>query len=172
MPDGTRITATLDTRLGMRTSRNGDAFTMTVRAPGEFRGARIAGVVSRVHGNRNDEASGDLGIDFQSIELRGDSSAFDGYLETVRLSDGSLLRVNAAGDVRGNGSLDSQVHNGAVGAALGAIIGAIAGGGKGAAVGAVVGGAGGVILTRGHEQLDLGRGTEVTLTAASPDGRR
>jgi outer membrane lipoprotein SlyB len=50
---------------------------------------------------------------------------------------------------------------------VGAIIGAMAGGGKGAAIGAVIGGTGGVILSQGHEQLELTRGTEVTLTVVS-----
>jgi hypothetical protein len=164
VPDGTRLVATLDTPLSMRTSRNGEPFSMTVRGPGEFQGARIDGVVSRVRASRGTDM--DLHVDFQRIDMRGRSSDFDAVLNTVRLSDGSVLRINDDGEVREN-STGETVRNGAIGVAVGAIIGAIAGGGKGAAIGGAIGGVGGVILSQGHEQLDLPRGSEVTLTAVS-----
>lgn len=164
VPDGMRLVATLDTPLSMRTSRNGEPFSMTVRGPGEFQGARIDGVVSRVRASRGTDM--DLRVDFQRIEIRGRSSEFDALLNTVRLSDGTLLRVNADGEVRENSTGDT-VRNGAIGVAVGAIIGALAGGGKGAAIGGIIGGAGGVIISQGHEQLDLPRGAEVTLTSVS-----
>jgi outer membrane lipoprotein SlyB len=88
-------------------------------------------------------------------------------LNTIRLSDGTLLRLNDEGDVR-ESSGGHTVRNAAIGAAVGAVIGAVIGGGKGAAIGAAGGGVGGVILSRGHEQLDVPRGAEVTLTAVSP----
>ena len=52
---------------------------------------------------------------------------------------------------------------------LGAIIGAIASGGKGAAVGAVIGAGGGAgtVIAQGRGQLDLQRGTEVTITSGA-----
>jgi hypothetical protein len=163
--DGTRILATLDTPLSMRSSRNGDRFAMTVRNPDEFRGARIEGVISRVDARRRGGNAEDMRIDFQTIQFGGRSTDFDAVLSTVRLSDGSLLYVDGEGDVQGGNHGETTVRNGAIGAALGAIIGAIAGGGKGAAIGAVAGGAGGVILSQGHEQLDLAPGSEVTLTS-------
>jgi hypothetical protein len=59
------------------------------------------------------------------------------------------------------------VQRGTIGAALGAVIGAIAGGGKGAVVGAVIGAGGGAgtVIAEGRDQLDLRRGTEVTITS-------
>ena len=167
VPDGTPLLVTMDTPLSMRTSRNGEPFTMSVRGPGEFQGARIDGVVSRVNAYGESGNGRDLRVDFQTIDLRGRSSGFDAVLETVRLPDGTLLRVNAEGTVRDANSGDTTLRNGGIGAAVGAIIGALAGGGRGAVVGAVVGGAGGVILSQGHEQLDLPRGTQVTLTAVT-----
>jgi outer membrane lipoprotein SlyB len=84
------------------------------------------------------------------------------------MGGGGVLRVHDDGDVRTyddrGANRDTTVQNGAIGAALGAIVGAIAGGGKGAAIGAIVGGSGGVILSQGHEQLELQRGAAVTLT--------
>lgn len=61
------------------------------------------------------------------------------------------------------------MQRGTIGAALGAIIGAIASGGKGAAVGAVIGASGGAgtVIAQGRDQLDLQRGTEVTITSAA-----
>ena len=167
VPEGTRLSATLDTPLSMRASRNGEPFTMTVRSPAEFQGARIDGVISRVNAVRRTENGMDMRVDFQTIELRGRSSEFAAYLNTVRLSDGTLLRVEADGDVRDVSRQDATIQNGAIGAAVGAIIGALAGGGKGAAAGAFVGGAGGVILSQGHEQLDLPPGADVTLTVVT-----
>jgi hypothetical protein len=165
VPEGTRLLATLDTPLSMRGSRNGEPFTMTVHSPAEFQGARISGVISRVDGYRQAGNSQDLRVDFQTMQMRGRSSEFDAYLNTIRLSDGTLLRVNEEGEVREVNRRDTTIQNGAVGGAIGAIIGALAGGGKGAAVGAIIGGTGGVILSQGHEQLDLRPGSEVTLTA-------
>ena len=164
VPDGMSLVVTLDTPLSMRTSRNGEAFSMTVRGPAEFQSARIHGVVSRVRASRGDDM--DMRVDFQRIDVRGRSMDFDAVLNTIRLSDGTVMHVNADGEVREN-STGETVRNGAIGVAIGTVVGALAGGGKGAAIGAVIGGAGGVILSRGHEQLDLPRGTEVTLTALS-----
>ena len=169
VPDGTRLQTTLDTPVSMRTSRNDEPFTMTVHRPAEFRGARIDGVISRVSAYRDAETGRDMRFDFRTIELRGRSSEFHALLNTVRLSDGTLLRIDDEGEVQDENRGLTTIRNGAIGVAVGAIIGAVAGGGKGAVVGAVVGGAGGVILSQGREQLDLPRGTDVTLTAASRD---
>ena len=167
VPDGTPLLATLDTPLSMRASRDGEPFTMTVRSPAEFRGARIDGVISRVNPYRETGNGGNMRVDFQTIALGGRSSEFAAVLNTVRLSDGTILRVNAEADAGNVTSGDTTVRSGGIGAAVGAIIGAAVGGGKGAVVGAVVGGAGGVILSQGQEQLDLPRGTEVALTAVA-----
>jgi hypothetical protein len=164
VPDGTRLVATLDTPLSMRTSRSGEPFTMTVRTPGEFQGARIDGIVSRVNAYRDTGSNLDMRVDFQTIELRGRAFEFGALLTTVRLADGTVIRLNGIDDGRTVTNGDTAVRSGGIGAAMGAIIGAVVGGGKGAVVGAVVGGAGGIILSQGQEQLDLPRGTEVGLT--------
>ena len=170
VPDGTRLSATLDTPLSMRTSRSGEPFTMTVRTPGEFQGARIDGIVSRVNAYRDNGSNLDMRVDFQTIELRGRAFEFGALLTTVRLADGTVLRLNGIDDGRTVTNGDTAVRSGGIGAAMGAIIGAVVGGGKGAVVGAVVGGAGGIILSQGQEQLDLPRGTEVELTVVGGGG--
>jgi len=170
--DGTRLIATLDTPLSTRSSRNGERFTMTVRGPAEYAGARIDGVISRVDPYDRDSNRADMSVNFQRIRFRdGQTTDLRAVLETVRTPDGTTFHVNPEGDVRDKDVNDTRVEHGAIGAAVGAIIGAIAGGGKGAAIGAVVGGAGGAILVEGHDSLDLPPGTEVTLTAVSPGYR-
>ncbi len=178
VPDGTRLLATLDTPVSMRSSRNGEPFTMTVRSPGEFQGARIDGVVARINAYRDGENGQDMRMDFRTIEFRGRSADFDAYLNTIRLPDGTILRVDDEGDVRDRDDNrgGDAVRNGAIGVGVGAIIGAIAGGGKGAAIGAVVGGVGGVgggaILSRDHGQLDLPRGAGSSSTTPCCRRRR
>ena len=173
VPDGTRLIATLDTPLSTRTSRSGERFTMTVRGPAQFEGARIDGVVSRVNPYRQGSNTADMMVNFETIHLRGGrTSEFRAILNSVRTPDGATLRVDVEGGVRDVTTNDTRIEHGAIGAAVGAIIGAIAGGGKGAAVGAavgaVVGASGGVILVEGRDQLDLPPGTEVTITATAP----
>ncbi len=169
VPDGTRLIATLDTPLGTRTSRSGERFTMTVRGPSQFEGARIDGVVSRVNPYQQASNRADMMVNFETIHFRGGQTAeLRAVLDTVRTPDGATLRVDAEGGVRDTNTNDTRIEHGAIGAAVGAIIGAIAGGGKGAAVGAVVGGAGGAILVEGRDQLDLPPGTEVTIIVTAP----
>jgi hypothetical protein len=171
VPDGTRVVATVDTRLSTRASRIGERFTMTVRSPLEFEGARIDGVVSQVNTYSSSRRAVDMRVNFEAIRLRdGRTSEFGAILRSIQTPDGDPVRVDPEGGVRDSGGgADEKIQHGAVGAAIGAVIGAIAGGGKGAAVGAVVGGAGGAILTAdGRDALDLEPGTEVTLTATAP----
>ena len=63
--------------------------------------------------------------------------------------------------------LSVDTDQASIGTAVGAIIGAIAGGGKGAAIGAVIGAGGGAgsVYVQGRDDLELARGTEVTIQA-------
>jgi hypothetical protein len=169
MPDGTRIVAVLDSALSTRTSRSGERFSMTVRGPAEYEGARIDGVIARIT-PYGPGRSADMRVDFDTIRLRGgETAAFDAVLDTVRTPGGVTLRVDASGGVPDPNHTDTVIQQGAVGAALGAIIGAIAGGGKGAAIGAIAGGAGGAILAQDRDQyLDLPPGTQVTIIVTPP----
>jgi hypothetical protein len=167
--DNARFVGALDRDLSTETTREGDPFTLTVREPASFEGAVIEGRVARVE--RGGTLSGRAGmtLEFQRITLRdGRTAEFAGYIEDVRPSDGEDVRVDneSRGNVEGAGSqTDRTVERAAIGAAIGAIIGAIANGGKGAAIGAAVGaGAGlGSVYVQGRDDLDLRRGTEITL---------
>jgi hypothetical protein len=79
--------------------------------------------------------------------------------------------VNNEGTIRDNNQTTKTVTRAGVGASLGALIGAIAGGGEGAAIGAAVGaGAGaGSVLIQGRNDVELGQGTEFTITSTGPN---
>jgi hypothetical protein len=167
--DNARFVGTLDRDLTTETAREGDPFTLTVREPASFAGAQIEGRVARVE--RGGALSGRAGmtLEFQRIVLRdGRTADFGGYIEDVRPTDGEDVRVDneSRGNVEGGSSqTDRTAQRAAIGAAIGAIIGAIANGGKGAAIGAAVGaGAGlGSVYVQGRDDLELRRGTEITL---------
>lgn len=170
VPNNTGIVATLDTALSTRTARDGDRFSMTVTSPSQYQGAVIEGVVN---GERSGVVSGsaNLSLNFDTIRLRnGQTYRFGGIVDQVREPDGDVVNVNNEGTIRDGSQTTRTVTRAGIGAALGAIIGAIAGGGSGAAIGAGVGagaGAGSVIL-QGRDNLELGTGSQFTITATSP----
>jgi hypothetical protein len=171
VPVGTRLVATLDADLSTKTTRDRDRFSMTVVTPSQYGGAVIEGFVSSVNASGRVSGRAELSLNFQTIGQRnGRSSQFGGVIESIRTPGGETVRVDNEGKVE---PADSQtgktVQRGTIGAALGAIIGAIAGGGQGAAVGAVIGAGGGAgtVIAAGRDQLDLKRGTEVTITSGA-----
>ena len=70
---------------------------------------------------------------------------------------------------RKNSQTEKTVQRGAIGAALGAIIGAVSWWRQGAAIGAAIGAGGGAgtVIVEGRDQLDLPRGTELTITSSA-----
>jgi hypothetical protein len=173
IPNGTELVAVLNSDLSTQTAREGDRFTMTVRSPGQFEGATIEGQVTNVSRGGRISGRSEMTMDFDTIRLRdGKSYRFAGILETVRMPNGDVVRVDNEGAVRDSDQTNKTVTRTAIGTAVGAIIGAIAGGGKGAAIGAIVGaGAGaGSVYVQGRNDLDLTAGTEVTVRATGPRG--
>ena len=171
VPDGTQLTAVLNSNLTTRDTRENDRFTMTVRSPSQYDGATINGYITGV--NRSGRISGrsEMNLNYESITLRdGRSYRFAGITESVRTANGDTIRVDNEGSVRDNNRTTTTAQRAGIGGAVGAIIGAIAGGGKGAAIGAVIGaGAGaGSVYVQGKDDLELISGTEVTLRASGP----
>lgn len=173
VPNGVQMVAVLNNDLSTQNVREGERFTMTVRSPGQYDGATIEGsVVSLSRGGRITGRS-EMTLDFDTIRLRdGRSYRFAGILESVRMPNGDVVRVDNEGAVRDSDQTNKTVTRTAVGTAIGALIGAIAGGGKGAAIGAVIGaGAGaGSVYVQGRDDLDLTTGTEMTVRATGPRG--
>jgi hypothetical protein len=171
VPDGTRIVGVLDSDLSTRTAAVGDRFTLRVIDPGEFADATIEGHVSQIERSGRLTGRSVLTLDFDSIRLRdGRSYNFAGLVEGVRTSSGEVVRVDTEGTVRDDSQTTKTETRAAIGTAVGAIIGAIAGGGRGAAIGAILGAGGGAgsVYVQGRNDLELNRGTEVTIRAGAP----
>ncbi|HYP53201.1 MAG TPA: YMGG-like glycine zipper-containing protein, partial [Pyrinomonadaceae bacterium] len=173
LPDiapGTRFVATLEQDLSTERTREGDQFTLTVRAPAEFAGATVEGRVSRVNPSGRVTGRSEMSFAFERLRLRdGRTLPLAATVESVRGDD---VRVDAEGGgsvEEGDSQSQRTAQRVAIGAAVGAIIGAISGGGRGAVIGAAVGaGAGaGSVYAQGRDHLELPRGTEFTLTASA-----
>lgn len=170
IPNNTRITATLNTPLSTKTSRDRDRFSMTVTSPSQYYGAVIEGSVV---GQKSGVVSGraNIGLSFETIRMNdGRSYRFAGIVDQVREPNGNTVNVNNEGVIRDGNQTTKTVTRAGIGAVVGAIIGAIVGGGSGAAIGAGVGaGAGaGTVILQGRDNLDLAAGSEFTLTSTAP----
>ena len=169
--NGETVIAVIDSELSSATAVDGDRFTATVRQPSQYQGATIEGHISNVRRSGRVTGRSEMTLNFDRIRLRdGGSYRFAGILESVRTAQGDRVSVDNEGSVRDNSQTNKTVERAAIGTAVGAIIGAIAGGGKGAAIGAIVGAGGGAgsVYVQGRDDLDLTRGTELTITTTGP----
>lgn len=172
IPNGTRLEATLRNAINTRDSQTNDKFTMEVTSPAQYRGATIEGRVANADKSGRVSGRANVSLEFDTIRLRnGNTYRFAGFIDSVRAANGETVTVNNEGTIRDNNQTTKTATRAGVGAALGAIIGAIAGGGQGAAVGAAVGaGAGaGSVLVQGRDNIDLGQGSQFTITSSSPN---
>jgi hypothetical protein len=171
VPNNTELVAVLDSELSTQHTSENERFTMTVRSPGQFEGARIEGYVSNVERSGRITGRSSMTFNFDTIRLRnGRTYRFAGIVETVRTPNNETVRVDNEGSVGESDQTGRTITRTAIGTAVGAIIGAIAGGGKGAAIGAVIGaGAGaGSVYVQGRDDLQLDPGSEVTIRATGP----
>jgi hypothetical protein len=171
VPNGTIIIAQLDSTIDTKASQNNDRFKMTVQSPMEFRGAVIEGYITGV--GRSGKVSGrsNVTFNFDHITLRnGQTYDFAGYLQGIKDQQGKTVKVESEGTATGDSQTRETVKRGGIGAGLGAVIGAIAGGGKGAAIGAIVGGGAGAgsVVVQGRDDLQLMKGSTITVQASSP----
>lgn len=171
IPNGERVVAVLDNDLSTTAVRDGDRFTATVRQPFQYQGATIEGHVSSVQRSGRITGRSEMTLTFDTIRLRnGSSYRFAGILESVTNANGEVVKVDNEGAVRDDNQTSKTVERTAIGTAVGAIIGAIAGGGKGAAIGAIIGAGGGAgsVYVQGRDDLELTRGTELSIRATGP----
>jgi hypothetical protein len=172
IPNGTRLTAVLNNLVTSRATQVGDRFTMNVTSPNIYRNAVIEGRVAQIDNSGRLTGRANVALEFDTIRMRdGRTYRFAGIIDSVRAVNGDTVRVNNEGTIRDNNQTTKTVTRAGVGAALGALIGAIAGGGEGAAIGAAVGaGAGaGSVLIQGRNDVELGQGTEFTITSTGPN---
>jgi YmgG-like glycine-zipper protein len=171
VPNGETLTAELNDDVSTANARVGDRFTLTVRQPINWEGATIEGRISQVERSGRVTGRSQLTLNFDNIRLRdGRSYRFAGILESVRTAQGDTVRIDNEGAVRDDNQTTKTVQRTAIGTAVGAIIGAIAGGGKGAAIGAIVGAGGGAgsVYVQGRDDLELTRGTQLTIRSTGP----
>ena len=144
---------------------------MTVQQPNDFRGATIEGTITGI--NRSGKVTGrsQITFNFERITLRnGQTYEFAGFLQNVTDANGKIVKIDTEGTAKGDSQTKETVKRGGIGAGLGALIGAIAGGGKGAAIGAIIGGSAGAgsVIVQGREDLQLMKGSMITVQATSP----
>jgi len=170
---GETVVAVLNDDLSTATAREGDRFTATVRLPTQLAGATIEGHVSNLERSGRVTGRSQMTFNFDSIRTSdGRSYRFAGLVDSVRNTEGDVVRVDNEGAIRDTNQSTRTAQRAAVGTAVGAIIGAIAGGGKGAAIGAIVGAGGGAgsVYVQGRDDLELRRGSELTIRATGPRG--
>ncbi|MCU1263860.1 MAG: hypothetical protein JWM21_178 [Acidobacteria bacterium] len=170
--NGETVVAELNDPISTSTTRDGDTFTATVRSPTQYAGAVIEGHVSNIQRSGRVTGRSELTFSFDRIRLReGQSYRFAGILDSVRMPNGDSAKIDNEGAIQEDSQSQKTVQRTAIGTAVGAIIGAIAGGGKGAAIGAVVGAGGGAgsVYVQGRNDLDLPRGTEITIRTTGPN---
>jgi hypothetical protein len=171
IPNGETVIVELNDDLSTTTAREGQTFTATVRQPSNYEGAVVEGRVTHVQRGGRITGRSELTLNFDNIRMRdGRTYRFAGILESVRLQNGDVVRVDNEGAVQDDNQTTKTVQRTAIGTAVGAIIGAIAGGGKGAAIGAIIGAGGGAgsVYIQGRDDLDLMRGSELTIRASGP----
>jgi len=171
VPNNTPLTTTLVTPINTRTTQTGDHFSLRVTSPSQYRGAVIEGRVTKIERSGVVSGRANISMDFDTIRVNNTTYRFNGIVDSVNALNGDAIRVDNEGTVRDSSSQTQQtVVRAGIGAIIGAIIGAVAGGGEGAAIGAGVGAGAGVgsVLITGRDNLELGAGTTVNLTATAP----
>jgi len=173
IPNGTRLTARLDSNISTRASQTGDRFTMTVTSPYQYNGAQIEGHIESAENSGRIAGRANMTLVFDSVRLAsGERYQFAGMVDSVRSLNGDTVSVNNEGTIRDRSQTTRTATRAGVGAVIGAIIGAVAGGGEGAAIGAAVGaGAGaGSVLLQGRDNIELAPGSQFMITASAPVG--
>jgi hypothetical protein len=173
IPNGTQLTARLNSNLSTRASQSGDRFSMTVTSPYQYNGAVIDGHIENASSSGRLSGRANVTMVFDSVRMpNGQSYRFAGLVNSVRALNGDTVTVNNEGTIRDSNQTTNTATRAGIGAVLGAIIGAVAGGGEGAAIGATVGaGAGaGSVLIQGRDNIELAQGSEFSITAMAPAG--
>lgn len=149
VPAGTRVAVRLDDRLDSGESRAGDRFTMTateaVRVAGVEAipaGSLVHGVVAEAESARRPSTGGRLVLSAERIEARGESVPVEAVVTAETR------------ELEGEGSIEEDLKEIAIGAGVGGVIGGLLGGGKGVLAGILIG-AGGTFLATKGEQVEL-----------------
>jgi hypothetical protein len=170
MRDGETVVAILNNDLSTNQAKQGDRFAATVR-DGQYEGALIEGTVGSVNQGGKLTGRSGMSLNFDTIQLKnGQTHRFAGILTNVRTLNGDSVKTDNEGSAQGDNQTTQTVTRVGIGTAVGAIIGAIAAGGKGAAIGGIIGAAGGAgsVYVTGKDNLELPKGTELTIRSGAP----
>ncbi|HKU25174.1 MAG TPA: fibronectin type III domain-containing protein [Candidatus Sulfotelmatobacter sp.] len=178
LPEGTEVSASLETGLSTKTSSPGQRFTAAVTQPvRDFNdqivipvGARVNGQVTESEEGKNlpsVRGRGKLNLRFDSIDLpNGSTIPISATLLSVNQTGGNGS-VNSEGEVQSNTNASTAAKGAAVGAGIGTIAGLIFGGPfKGLAIGAIAGG--GYILATKGKDVELPANTELKIRLDQP----
>ena len=171
VPNGTIITGMLENTIDTKVSMNNDRFKLTIQSPMDLRGATIEGYITGVGRSGRVSGSSNITFNFETITLRnGQKYDFSGYLQGIKDQNGKVVKVDTEGTAKGDSQTKETVKRGGLGAGAGAILGAILGGGKGAAIGAIIGGGAGAgsVVVQGRDDIQLMKGSTLTIQASSP----
>ncbi len=171
VPNGMVITGVLENEINTKASQNNDRFRLTVQSPDEFRGATIEGYITGVGRSGKVTGRSNVTFNFEKITLRdGKTYDFAANLQSIKDHNGKTVKIDSEGSAQGGSQTKESVKRGSIGAGLGALIGVIAGGAKGAAIGAIIGGGAGAgsVAIQGREDLQLMKGSTITVASSSP----
>ncbi len=171
VPNGMVLTGILENEINTKVSQNNDRFRLTVQSPNEFRGAVIDGYITGVGRSGKVTGRSNVTFNFERITLRdGKTYDFGANLQSIKDVNGKPVKIDTEGTAKGGSQTKESVKRGGLGAGLGALIGAIAGGAKGAVIGAVIGGGAGAgsVAIQGREDLQLQKGSTMTIQSSSP----
>ena len=175
VPNGTVLSAILETEISTKVSQNNDRFRMTVQAPNEYRGAVIEGYLSGVKRSGKLNSRAQITLNFERIRMKnGATYEFAGVLQSMTNANGEIVKIDTEGVAKGESQTKETVKRGGIGAGIGAIIGGVIGGVKGAVIGATIGAAGGAgsVYVQGRDDLELKPGTTVGIQATAPSNRQ
>ena len=174
--DGVRVSAVLNQDLSTKTARDNDRFTMTIRAPQQYEGATIEGYITGLARSGRATGRSKMVMNFERIRLLdGTTYRFAGTLEAIVSSTGEQVKIDDEGAISENENRTATTaKRTGGGAAAGAVLGGIFGGGKGAAIGSVIGaGSGaGAVIAEGRDDLEVLRGSQVSIRASAPRNAR
>lgn len=172
IPNGTQLKAVLNTPISTRSSQNGDRFELQVISPSQYRNAVISGRISNMERSGFVSGQANMNFIFENVRMQnGQSFAFSGIVDQLRLPNGNQIDVDNEGAIKERDQMRSTITRAGIGAAIGAVIGAVSAGPKGAGIGALIGAGAGVgsILIQGKDDVELVQGTEFIITSSAPN---
>ena len=172
VPDGTRLIGTLDNALNTRFANAEDRFTITTRSPSQYEGAVIEGTISSVNASGRVSGRAEMAFNLERIRcVNGRTYEFDGVIDSVRTADGETIHVSLARARSGMAARPRKRLNGAqsVRHSARSLAPSVLAARAPQSVPRSAQAEGPVrCRSEGRDQLELGRGTELTITSGLP----